>query len=253
MRGVMTTSTAATGEEKPKRASRTKRIETVSSVPSSSGAVPSIKPLIEVSASLSDLISKTEVAKKEILDLQEKILETQKFWSEEQKEHGKAVSDRNSEEELVRKREKEEYDYQTKLAHRKAEDEFNEKRSAWERELQQRKDELAAEKKELAGLRVKVSSFDTETQKAVKEAQNALAKELEERYDSERRLREQEVKSEKEILNLRIASLTAENSRQATEIETLKKALEEATRQVKDIAVKVIEGRTPKVVGTSEI
>jgi len=244
---------AVTIEEKPKRVSRARKAESASGIFAPVTATPSVKPLIEVVDSLSGLVSKVEQARKEILELQEKISETQKSWFEEQKQHEKAISDRNSEEELARKREKEEYEYQMKIGRRKVEDEFNERKLAWERELQQRKEEVAAEKKELLELRTKVASFEAEIQKAVKDAQNVAVKELEEKYGNERKLREQEVKSEKEILGLKISSLTAENSRQAAEIETLRKALEEATRQVKDIAVKVIEGRVPKVIGTAEV
>ena len=49
------------------------------------------------------------------------------------------------------------------------------------------------------------------------------------------------MKSEKELLVLKITNLTQENSRQSNEIAVLKKSLEEATRQLKDVAVKVIE------------
>lgn len=49
------------------------------------------------------------------------------------------------------------------------------------------------------------------------------------------------------MLNLRIENLAQENSRQAREVELLKKALEEATRQLKDVAVKIIESSTSAV------
>lgn len=89
-----------------------------------------------------------------------------------------------------------------------------------------------------------MAGYEAEKNQAVKEAQNAAGQQLTGRFETERKLREQEVKSDKEILNLRIANLTAENSRQKTEIDSLKKALDEATRQVKEIAVKVIESRS---------
>lgn len=45
---------------------------------------------------------------------------------------------------------------------------------------------------------------------------------------------------------MKVANLEAENSRLNKEIEILKKSLDEATRQVKEIAVKVIESGQPK-------
>lgn len=86
-----------------------------------------------------------------------------------------------------------------------------------------------------------MSGFEIEKEKAVKQACSVLQKELSEDYATERKLREHELKGEKEILVLKIVTLTQENTRQSQEIALLKKSLEEATRQLKDVAVKVIE------------
>ena len=51
---------------------------------------------------------------------------------------------------------------------------------------------------------------------------------------------------------LKINSLVSDNARLTAEVESLKKALDEAARQVKEIAVKVIEGRAAKQTNTSE-
>lgn len=74
-----------------------------------------------------------------------------------------------------------------------------------------------------------------------KEAESILEKILTEKFSNEKVLREQEIKAEKELLNLKITNLTAENARQTKEIESLKNALDEATKQIKEVAVKVIE------------
>jgi len=97
------------------------------------------------------------------------------------------------------------------------------------------------EKKELESLREAVANFENEKEKVVAAAESILEKALTEKFENERRMREQEFKSEKEILNLKLESLTVENQKQTTEIATLQKALNAATAQVKDIAVKVIE------------
>lgn len=240
-------------EEKPKKSSRAKKAEMSDLAVKTAVTSSAYKPLENICGYLSDLSSKVEQAKTELTDSQKRIVEIYEEWNKEQLEHRKRVLARDEELAVARKREEEEYEYQKRMERKKAEDDFNERKASWEKDLQQKKDEIAVEKKELVELRARVASFDSELQKAVKEAQVATAKELEEKYTGERKLREQEVKSEKEILNLRISSLGSENSRQAGEIETLRKALEEATRQVKDIAVKVIEGRAPKVTSSSEI
>lgn len=255
MLGYATMTATLLPTDKPKRVVKAKKTEAIALTPDKTMAeLPKVyKPLHEVSDFLSGIIVGIEQAKKEIADLENNILATQKLWQEEQENHQKEVINRDEQLRLANKREEEEYEYQRKMERKRSEDEFAEKKLAWERELQQRKEEIAAEKKELTELRVRVAAFDTEEQKAVKEAQTATAKELEEKYTNERKLREQEVKSEREILNLKIVSLTTENSRQSGEIQALKAALDEATRQLKDVAVKVIEGRTPKVIDSSEV
>ena len=54
-------------------------------------------------------------------------------------------------------------------------------------------------------------------------------------------LKGKEYENNIEILNLKIANLTVENTRQVKEIENTKRSLESASQQLKDIAVKVIE------------
>jgi hypothetical protein len=76
-------------------------------------------------------------------------------------------------------------------------------------------------------------------------AEKVLGGNLTEKFETERKMREREIKAEKEILNLKLESLAAENSKQATEIVNLQKTLNTATTQVKDIAVKVIEAGGP--------
>ena len=111
----------------------------------------------------------------------------------------------------------------------------------WEKELVEQKDNIEAERQELVKLRKLVEDFEEQKEKAVKEANSLLQKDLTNNFEIEKKLRDQEIKSEKEILNLRINNLSSENTRLINEISILKKALEEATKQVKDIAVKVIE------------
>lgn len=246
--------TVSSSEEKPKRASRSRKTENIAETPIATKPVTTLsdKTLETVLAHLSELSIKAEQAKVEIAALQKSITETKENWEKEKEVHVREVAVRDMEEELKRKRDKEEYDYQEKMARKKAEDDFAERKTIWERELAQKKDQIDAERKELSQLRTLTAGFETDKAKAIKEAQAALTKELEEKFGTERKLREQEVKSDKDILTLKITSLTAEVSRQAAEIVTLKKAFDEATAQVKDIAVKVIEGRTPKTVSPTQ-
>lgn len=246
-----------TAAEKPKKSTRSKKTEQIVTtdqiVSSARASKVSPQPLVGVIDYFSELTIKIEQAKKEIIDSQKEIADTKERWGKEKIEYEKEIIVKKEEVALARRREEEEYEYQKKFERKKTEDEFAEKKGLWEKQLKEEKDKIDAERKELADLRNRVGSFEAELQKAVKEAQSVTTRDLEARYAGERKLREQEVKSEKDILVLKIDSLTKENSRQAAEIETLKKAFDEATRQLKDVAVKVIEGRTPKIIDSSEV
>lgn len=194
----------------------------------------------------SQLIEKLAQTQKEYENLLKEIAEVKINWIKEQKDYESEILSRSQQEELARKREQETYTYETKRQRQIAEDEFSDRKNSWERSLKEAQDILAKEKTELESLRKLSANFEMEKEKAVKEAQVLLQKQLNDQYLNERKLREQEVKAEKDLLNLRIANLTAENQRQTLEIEILKKALEEAQRQVKEIAVRVIESGSAK-------
>lgn len=251
----MTDSPAAV--EKPKKTIRSKRVEQTGAADQviSPAHISKIspQPLAGVIDYFSELAVKIEQTKNGIIDFQKEIIDTKEEWKKEKVEYEKEIAARDVEITLARKREEEEYEYQKKVERRKTEDEFTEKKTQWEKQLREEKEKIETERKELANLRNQVGGFEVELQKTVKEAQSLTARDLEAKYAGERKLREQEVKSEKDILTLKIDSLVSENNRQSAEIKALKAAFDEATRQVKDIAVKVIEGRTPKIVGTSEV
>ncbi len=187
------------------------------------------------------LIMTITSAKEEYEMLQKQIKQTNDAWEEEQRLHTIKIQERDQQEDLMRKREEEAYEYDIKLARKKDEDEFLERKGKWERDLQFRKDEIEKERQELADLRKQVAGFETQLAKTVKEATDVLRKELTDSFGTERELREQEVKAEKELLALKITNLTQENLRQANEIVMLKRSLEQATVQLKDVAIKVIE------------
>lgn len=186
--------------------------------------------LPKIADAFTDLLDQISTSKSEYERLLKEIAEAKLAWVREQQER-----------EINLKRDAQTYEYETNLVRKKAEDEFSEKKLKWERELMEQKDVLVAEHRELEELRKQVTGFPIAQEKAVKDACTALQKELEEKSFIQQKLREQEIKAEKDVLNLKLSTLETENLRQAKEIEVLKKSLETATVQVKDIAVKVIE------------
>lgn len=230
----------------PKKTTRMRKASTQTTSISDTGSTTSStqSPLTSV---FEDLIAKISQSKSEFDNLQREIERTKTEWVREQKQHEVEIAQRNTQEEVERKREQETYQYNTSLARKRAEDEFQDKKLAWEKDLSQRKEELEDQKRELEELRKLAEQFESQKETAIKEAQDLLQKELTERFNQEKALRDQEVKAEQDLLSMRISNLEADNSRLNKEIEILKRSLDEATRQVKEIAVKVIESGSNQV------
>lgn len=225
-----------------KKTTRTRRsVINIASSDATLSPTISVKKTNGIMEGFIDITKRIVESKEEFERLQKEISETKEFWVKEQRDHETQIRLQREEEELGRKREKELYEYETGLARKKAEDAFAQKQTEWEQSLKQEQDLIKKEREELTLLRKQVADFEEEKAKAVNEALNTLKKDLQENFDHERKLREQEVKAQEELLALKIQNITADNSRQTKEIEELKKALDETTKQIKEIAVKVIE------------
>lgn len=224
----------------PKRTVRRKAVSIKTSQQVSSPMDTTLPPeaLIDLSE---QFVQEAQSIRESCEQLKRAIEETRQAWKKEQEQHDRELRDKQQEEEIVRKRDSETYRYETELARRRVKDEFEQKRLAWERELAEQKDELRREKEELDMLHKQVAQFDAEKVKLSKEVTLSVQKDLTNSFKHETELREQEVKAERELLGLKIQNLTSETTRQAQEIAILKKALEDATHQLKDVAMKVIE------------
>ncbi len=231
--------TARTRKTSPTQATMVQDVQStnITSAPIKSGSAANTG----VTQDFDELVAKLVKSKIEFDNLQKEIAQIKQDWSKEQKQHELELVQQRMQEELESKREQETYQYNTTLSRKRAEDEFADRKLSFEKDLAQKKEELENQKRELEGLRKLSTGFDEQKEKAVKEALDTLEKTLTEKVDQEKKLREQEIKAEKDILNLKIGNLETDNTRLNREIEILKRSLEEATRQVKEIAVKVIE------------
>lgn len=222
----------------------TRRKTTKQAVTESEQVFPTTaKSLSPITEAFADLVNKITQHQLDFERLQKQIGEVKQTWDKEQKDHEIEVAERNRQEEIQRQREKEMYLYEIARERKKAEDEFADKKAAWEKELRDQREAIEKDRAELGELRKLAEDFQSEKEKVVKEAEVILEGELAGKFMTDKKLREQEFKSEKEILNLKIGSLTSENTRLTNEIASLKQKLDEATRQLKEIAVKVIESR----------
>ena len=186
-------------ETTTKKTARTRKTVVSLVTSDSQKNIPADKSLISIADFLSDLMTKTGQLKEEVEKSQKEIIETKANWEKEKKEHEKQVSERDKEVELLRRREEEEYQYQLKMERKRIEDEFSEKKAMWEKELRDKKEEIESDKRELTDLREKVAGFESEIVNVIKETQTNITKEMETGFSTEKKLREQEIKADKEI------------------------------------------------------
>lgn len=155
-------------------------------------------------------------------------------WDEEQSAYAEKLK-------RERSRTEEEYQYQLKMKKLRDMDEWSEELRKHERTLKEEKEVRVQMETELADLRKQVASFATELDNAVKEAVTRTIAEQKKEAQIAQNFAKQEAQAVERIAALKIASFEATVKSQSQEIAELKRQLENATRQVKDIAVSVIE------------
>lgn len=214
-------------------------------------ATPTSNKLTPNTIQLSGLADQIEQLKQLLISAKDQVLSWQKTLDESAAETDKtkvsqkqALEDEAEQEKLRQNREKEEFAYTFARDKQQAKDAFDQEKIVWKRQLEEEKQVIANERKELAELRTKVAGFEADLTKAIKETQTKTTIELETKHQAEKKLTDQEVASEMNLSALKIEGLEKEVERQAAEITTLRKSLEDASRQLKDVALKVIESHS---------
>lgn len=156
-------------------------------------------------------------------------------WVDEQKAYEERVQ-------RERRREEEEYAYEQKLKRKRDADVWEEEKRERMKTLAKEQEVLTEQLEELESLREQAAQFPMQLEKAVKEAvDKALIQERKE-AQVQANFVKQEADTKAQLAAVRIASLEKTVKEQDEEITELKRQLETANRQVKDIAVAVIEG-----------
>lgn len=152
-----------------------------------------------------------------------------------------------------RQREREEYEYQKNTERKKEQDAYDgglrvqerkntEKQEVLEKSWAAREAGLKEREDELNRLRMEAAGFSErirlETEKSAAEAVKAI----ESRHQQEILVLRKDSEAERRLGELKIKSLEEAVARQSKEIESLGARLDEAKKQVQDIAVKAIEG-----------
>ena len=164
--------------------------------------------------------------------------------------------ERKEAEEALRKqrqREIDDYEYRKQLERKKAQDKYDEDMRLLEKRNSDRQQELtrgwaqreAALKEkedELAGLRQQVSDLPKRIAAEKEAALAEAARQATANYEQQILILRKDAEAEKKVASLQVTTLQETIRTQSEHIGALEKALEEAKRQVQDIALKAIEG-----------
>jgi len=206
---------------------------------------------IDISKTAIDLL--VEEYRKTKADLEKEIEEHRASWTSEREEQDKNSKDSEDTLKKQRAREKEEYEYQKTLERKKEENDYveaqrtlerknKEKQEALDKSWAQRETTLKEQEEELARLKKEAVEFPARIKSEIeKEVASSLAREKAQ-HEQNTLLLQKEFEGEKRMAELRIKSLEETMARQFSQIESLGSRLDEAKKQVQDIAIKAIEG-----------
>ncbi|PIP30606.1 hypothetical protein COZ22_00415 [bacterium (Candidatus Howlettbacteria) CG_4_10_14_3_um_filter_37_10] len=187
------------------------------------------------------IIEKMQVQKEE---LEKEITKAKKQWEQEKQNYQIELDESKRQKQLERKREDDEYRYALEVKRRDEGDVYEQKQKERERALTEREVSLQKRQSEILEMEKTLGAVSEKVQQAVKEANEKLAKELMSKHNIEINELKTTALHEKNIADLKITNMTETIKVQGTEIDLLKRQLAESSKQLKDVAVSVIEGRS---------
>ncbi|MEI6499161.1 MAG: hypothetical protein WCO23_04305 [bacterium] len=144
---------------------------------------------------------------------------------------------------ITREREEEEYAYNLKIKRRNEIDEYNKIKVTKEAMLISKEEALKQREKDADALQKEIELLPSKIDEAVKRAQEMLGKELKDKHAQELRELNMTHSSEIKILELKNINLDSNVAVQKNEIESLKKQILDLNKQLKEMAVSVIESQ----------
>ncbi|MBI3890448.1 MAG: hypothetical protein HY303_02845 [Candidatus Wallbacteria bacterium] len=206
---------------------------------------------IDVAATAVDQIVGEHRLKKE--EFEQASTKQRAEWDEEKRQREQDAKTYEETLKKQRQREVDDYEYRKTLERKKAQDKYEEERRDFERanrdkqeELerswQQRETTLKEREEELARLRKEAEEFPERLRKEVEKARADAAKATEQTFKHQLALLEKDRTAEKGAAELQLKALTDSRALQAAQVESLQKQLDEAKRQVQEIAMKAIDG-----------
>lgn len=184
--------------------------------------------------------------------MEKDISETRFVWNAESEEHKKTLKEQIESLKQQRIREEEEYQYNLKQTRRKEQDSYMEsktsqekllaeQKASFEKEYAERETKIKEHEAEYADLLKKVSAFPVELDKNIKQTEKTITEQLTSKHNHEKELLGKETEGERKLKDQTINALQEKIKEQAALILQLTAKADNATIQVKDIAMKAVE------------
>ncbi|MEO8657837.1 MAG: hypothetical protein ABI693_05165 [Bryobacteraceae bacterium] len=152
-----------------------------------------------------------------------------------------------------RQRENDDFEYKRNLERKRAQDKYEEeirqqdnknleKQETLEKKWAQREAAIREQEADLLRLRKEAAEFPNRLEREVQMAAIEAAKEARQQADQQMQMAQKDAESERRMADLRIKTLEDLLARQNLQISELQKQLDEAKRQVQEIALRAIEG-----------
>ncbi|MGO8786029.1 MAG: hypothetical protein ACLQVL_01420 [Terriglobia bacterium] len=206
---------------------------------------------IDVAATAIDQLVQDYGRQKEQLETE--VAAQRTAWQEELRQ---TERERKEQDELLKKqrqRETDDYEYRKAQERKKAQDKYDEevklqerankeKQEMLEKSWREREATLKASEEELKTLRKEAAEFPARLQRESEKAAAEATRVSEQKVEQRVLLLTKDSEGEKRLAELRIKAHEENLARQSAQMAALEKQLEEAKRQVQEIAVKAIEG-----------
>jgi len=186
-------------------------------------------------------------------DLELEISNQRRLWEEERENQRQSLIEEEAKLKTLRQREKEEYEYKKELERKKDQDvyeeschrrdkENREKQETLEKNWQTREEALQVREKSLDEMQRTIDSFPARLIEEKEKVRLETAEQTEQKFSQQLLILQKDKETERLLAEMKISSLEETLSSQSTQIALLQKQLEEAKKEVKEIAEKAIDG-----------
>ena len=164
----------------------------------------------------------------------------------QEKEYAKSQLATEADAEVARQREEDEYKYNLAIKRRQETDSYEAVRTEEVSKIKEREEKIAVREKEIAEMEKRIAEMPKVIEDAVAKSRDEVTKELITKYSSEINGLKVETGHQKNIAELNIKNLETQIKTQTQEIDSLRRQLADASSQLKEMAVAVIEGGSGK-------